>query len=204
MTPSRFDLFRTRLTEDRRSVAVMLDRLRERDRFLAETTDLVGRLPRSWRDDDPGKYGDHCFFVRDYVVSADGKVTGLDKVPLLEWCDHFHATEVVDDLDAARRGRKDRFRRDTVIPVPLAPIADAMSARQPVACRFCGSADAGDAVVIGSYAQTCDGPDGDTWCITLYQLCVTDGCGALTPIAQRYDDHRMTHRLTKPVAMTAT
>lgn len=151
--------------EDARRTA---EKYRELDRLL----DL---LRRSWRHEDPGKYGDHAFFLKgvEFGPTVASGLHGIAKVEKL-W-----VREMLDDAAAAERGRPARYGGDPVA-VPLGSFSD-------IAMRDCGNCRC-PAPLVGQYRQTYDSPDGDEWRLDIASLCI--GCMTVTPVGVRVSEYR--------------
>jgi hypothetical protein len=146
-------------------------------------------LRNDWRQGDPGKHGQHWFFVKRYALLPD---TRYGHIATLERCERFWVRDVVSNLAAAQEGvpmsRPHGGPLERQSPVPLGDFGEAKT--EP--CRACGKS----CPVIGCYEQTADGPDGDTWEIHLYALCLA--CPTLHPVAKRGDEYRLSHLLSWP------
>lgn len=175
-----------------RSTTELKDDIRKKSDDLAVRSFVAKALKglrEDWRQGDPGKYGQHWFFVKRYqVVPASGQLARFD---ILEFCERFWVRDLVSNLEAAEQGLPmTRYGSEPLkrIPVPLGDFAEAKIGR----CRACGK----DSPIVGCYEQTEEGPDGDTWEIHLYALCL--GCPGLFPIAKRAGDSRLSHLLSFP------
>jgi hypothetical protein len=142
---------------------------------MAVLSNVLNRLCRSWRDTDPGKYGPHWFFVKNYKIGTS--VDGYGR-KFLERVEKIWIQELIDDFDEAKKGRR-QSSGNALTPVPLGTMCD-------VAMLTCSCA--GRIPLVGCYEQTEDGPDGDTWVKAIHALCPT--CATLTLIACRVEDHR--------------
>jgi hypothetical protein len=150
-------------------------------------------LRNDWRQGDPGKYGQHWFFVKRYALLPD---TRHGHIATLERCERFWVREVISNLEAATQGvpmsRPHGGQLERQAPVPLGGFDEAKT--EPCRDANCGA----PCPVIGCYEQTEDGPDGDTWEIHLYALCLA--CPTLHPIAKRADEYRLSHLLSWPAS----
>jgi hypothetical protein len=179
-----------RIIENAPRMMTEAERAAERAREVELIDKALKGLRRNWRDADPGKYGTHWFFIRDFALK-ESEQSGWSGVHLLDWCDRFFARDFVDDLAAAERGIEigsHGQKYDKPHPVPLGALADAAKE----ICLGCKD----DGVLIGSYAQTYDSPDGDEWTITMFALCLR--CPTLRPVAKVADEYRCSHKLAKP------
>lgn len=123
------------------------------------------RLARCWRDDEPGRYDGHWFFVRrgDAPTRIRRGVITLDPSIRLT---KLWIRELIDNAAEAE------------CHVQLGTLAD-------VAMLPCPSC-ANDALVIGCYKFVQTGLNGDRWTLRVSVLC--PACATLTPIAKRTAD----------------
>lgn len=122
--------------------------------------EAVLRLCVSWKDEDPGKYAAHWHCFKGGRKSWPREL--VDTAAVQEF----------DDLRITRRPKTD--------PTPLAPFAEL----DRLLCPRCEK----EGLDVGCYAQTEDGPDGDTWVKTYYVLCI--GCVALSQTDSTPNGHR--------------
>jgi len=159
----------------------------ERAKRLVEAFQLLKRLRTSWRDQhDPGKGAPYVFLVRDYKVHADER-NGSQHL-WIDWCDAFHAYELVDDMTEAQKGATHWREKDKRYPVPLGYMHEMRRDR----CAECSY----NAYVLGLHWQSCDSPYGDTWTLQLIRVC--PHCARVHRFAQRTDSYRMTGLLKPP------
>lgn len=141
---------------------------RRRQRTFEEIAGIVRRLCHGWQTSDPGKYGVYVFLVRD--IDIDGEtIRGVEA---------FQAKELIDAHD----GRPE-------CPVPVAGLQEALLGTAECCTK--------KAPMIGTYEQTCDSAEGDTWEMRVRTLCLE--CAYLTPVAHRTSAYRMSLRMPKYV-----
>lgn len=178
-----------------RSTTELKNEIRKKSDDLAVRSFVMKALQglrTGWRDADPGKYGQHWFFVKRYAtVPADVR---HGHFATLERCDRFWVRELVSNPEAAAQGvpmaRPHGGPLERKPPPPLGDFGE--TKKEP--CPSCRK----ESVIIGCYEQTEDGPDGDTWEIHLYALCL--GCPGLFPVAKRCDENRLSHLLSWPAS----
>jgi len=145
---------------------------------LEELHRLFSRLSRSWQDHDPGKYGIHVFFVRDYVLTPQPH--GL---PHAQDIEKFWVAELANDPEEIKLGRKRRYvyaGESERVAVPLGELSEVKREK----CPDC----ANEGLVIGTYYQTYDSSEGDDWEKCLHVLCLN--CLTATTIARQVMDGR--------------
>lgn len=129
---------------------------------------ILRGLRTSWKDEDPGKYGLHVFLATTWEIDlTDGQR------PYLAGVDAFHALELMDGYreNEPHSGRVER-----------------LTGRKVMKCADCGAG----LLPVGTYAQVEDSPEGDTWLMQLYELCIR--CERLTLIAEKVSGSRMSLR----------
>jgi hypothetical protein len=144
---------------DIQAVEENIRELEDKRRRLERLIRTVERLRKSWKDEDPGKYGECRFLVSRAWLESTSCQLLVDAHPI----DYFWVPEMADDPEAMRRGRKMDRRGDALVPVPLGTLDEA--ARRP--CPHCRS----DGLVVGCHDQPDDSQDGnDTWELNLSVL----------------------------------
>ncbi len=156
-------------------------------RRLIEAIGLLERLRDSWRDQyDPGKGQPYVFLVREYEVHADERNCGQHL--WIDWCDAFHARELIDDVAEAELGATHWRENGKRYAVPLGHVHETRR-DQCVECNH-------GAYVLGLHWQSCDSPYGDTWILQLIRVCPL--CAKVHRFAQRTENYRMTNLLRSP------
>ena len=180
MNLQEFMATQERLKTERPTLEQLVAQSQSRLKNMELVSEALDGLRRCWKDEDPGKYGDHWFLVRDYTI--DPRSAEFIRSPRIGEVTKFWALETIEDPIEAQRGRKSRWQHDQQerYPVPLGKLADAK--QQP--CPHCKAA----ATVVGCYAQTEDSPDGDTWQMELFTLCLA--CVAIDTFASRMEGNR--------------
>lgn len=123
-----------------------LEKEAERLRFMQK---IVKSLPMSWQQQDPGKYKPaYCFLTRRYSCAVVQEL-------LLPGTEIF--TESQRKEWNEYQGERPYYQPYDKVPpyYTVIPFADVLK----VACPICGELQP----VVEFYAQTEDGPDGDTW-----------------------------------------
>lgn len=179
MNLQEFMAAQERLKTDRPALEQIVNQGQGRLKSIELAKEALDGLRRCWKDEDPGKYGDHWFLAKDYSLAAPDPDVRSPRITKVE---KFWAIEIIDDAVEAQRGRKSRWSSDATerYPVPLGKLADA----KQEACPHCQKLT----TVVGCYGQTEDSPEGDTWMMELFTLCLA--CVALESLASRVESGR--------------
>lgn len=132
--------------------------------------EALRQLQTEWRAVRFGKDHQSWFLVSELEICEedDRQYSGIIHTPAF-------AEELVDDLGQAQCGRPDGFTKDKFLPVNLIRLENAV--RRP--CPCCQR----EGLVMVSYVQTHDSPQGDWWETAVCVLC--PGNGQLTEVVRR-------------------